>query len=127
MHSKQAYTIEAADDLVKEQNLTKQANGMNVPIDSAKISKIGEIIKNSGLEYTYTVEDELKNTYSWSPSLDLGAGVDIEAKLSYSHGWSTETYKGEVKEQTVFSESEQYFIKRTSEDKCAESIWSGNR
>jgi len=123
LHSKQAYTIEAADDLVKEQNLTKQANGMNVPIDSAKISKIGEIIKNSGLEYTYTVEDELKNTYSWSPSLDLGAGVDIEAKLSYSHGWSTETYKGEVKEQTVLWESDSSnSIKRAKEDATSDKI-----
>ena len=119
--TKQIYTVENADEIVKKGNLTKQASGICIPINMTKISEIGNLLKKTNLEYTYKLEDKLKNTASFSPSIKVGkddvAKLEMKFKSSWSHGWSTETRKGFVKNQTVLWECDSSnSIKKAKED-----------
>lgn len=119
--TKQIYTIENADEIIKKENLTKQASGICIPVNTTKISEIGKLLKKTNLEYTYKLEDKLKNTATFSPSVKLGkddvAKLEIKSKSSWSHGWSTETRKGFVKNQTVLWECDSSnSIKKAKED-----------
>ena len=119
--TKQRYILQNADEIIKKVNLTKQASGIHSPVNVSQISEVGKLLKTTDLEYTYKLVDELKNTASWEPSFDILEHKDFKlgakAKLEYAHKWSTETYKGVIKNQIVLWESDSSnSIKRARED-----------
>lgn len=119
--TKQMYTLQNADEIIKKENLTKQASGIHSPANVIQISEVGKLLKTTDLEYTYKLVDELKNTASLEPSFDILEHKDFKlgakAKLEYAHKWSTETYKGVIKNQIVLWESDSSnSIKRARED-----------
>lgn len=116
--SSSSMTIKNASELIKsDQALYALDRGQNYPITSGEIAKAVKAIKDSKDGYTYSIKDNLTNSYEFSPSIQVfktkadelasQAGKDVTPLLNagfslhYTHGWSTETSNGAVKDHTV--------------------------
>ena len=119
--SSNSLTIPNATELVKsDQALYALDRGQNYPITSGELAKAAEAIKDSDVRYTYSVKDNLTNSYGFQPSIkvfknkanaiaaqtdsDISPVLDLGFSINYTHGWSTETSNGVVKEHTVLQD-----------------------
>ena len=70
--SSSSMTIKNASELIKsDQALYALDRGQNYPITSGEIAKAVKAIKDSKDGYTYSIKDNLTNSYEFSPSIQV--------------------------------------------------------
>lgn len=116
-----SYKVSDGNSLINENSTLQNLScGSLIPVESGSLEEIGDAIKKSDLQYSYSVTDTLSNTYSWSPKIELfknsqealKAQTDSSIKpsmklgltFSYKHGWKTETDNGTIKQDTVLTD-----------------------